>query len=127
MVPYAASSTPRGLSESRARAHALWHRRDRIGPCAITPDLGQAEAIAIVPTKLAYYLRSSASGDDARDRRKGCPPSGRGFGSRLTVAAPRVRYEIGPDRLQRLISRILPKRLLDRLVARRLGLTRKGG
>ena len=40
----------------------------------------------------------------------------------LTSANPRVRYQITPDPIQQLMAAILPKRLLDRIIAKRLGL-----
>ena len=40
----------------------------------------------------------------------------------LTSARPRVRYEITPDPMRHLIAGILPKRMLHRMIARRLGL-----
>ena len=43
----------------------------------------------------------------------------------LTARRPRVRYQITPDWLMRGVMSALPKRLVDRLIAGRLGLTRK--
>lgn len=40
----------------------------------------------------------------------------------LTTARPRVRYAIVPDPGQQLIVKLLPKRLVDRLTAQRLGI-----
>ena len=40
----------------------------------------------------------------------------------LTSARPRVRYEITPDPMRHLITGILPKRMVDRIIAKRLGL-----
>ena len=40
----------------------------------------------------------------------------------LTSATPRVRYEITPDPMQHLIRALLPKRVVDRIIAKRLGL-----
>ena len=40
----------------------------------------------------------------------------------LTAANPRVRYEITPDPMRHLIMGILPKRMVDRIIAKRLGL-----
>jgi hypothetical protein len=34
-----------------------------------------------------------------------------------------VRYEIAPDPLRQWITRLLPKRTVDRIIAKRLGLT----
>jgi NAD(P)-dependent dehydrogenase (short-subunit alcohol dehydrogenase family) len=40
----------------------------------------------------------------------------------LTSARPRVRYEITPDPMRHLITAVLPKRMVDRIIAKRLGL-----
>jgi NAD(P)-dependent dehydrogenase (short-subunit alcohol dehydrogenase family) len=40
----------------------------------------------------------------------------------LTSARPRVRYEITPDPMRHLITGLLPKRTVDRIIAKRLGL-----
>jgi NAD(P)-dependent dehydrogenase (short-subunit alcohol dehydrogenase family) len=40
----------------------------------------------------------------------------------LTSASPKVRYSITPDPMRHLISALLPKRMIDRIIAKRLGL-----
>jgi len=40
----------------------------------------------------------------------------------LTSAHPKVRYQITPDSLQHLVTAVLPKRMVDRIIAGRLGL-----
>ncbi len=40
----------------------------------------------------------------------------------LTSAHPKVRYQITPDPMRHLITAVLPKRMVDKLIARRLGL-----
>ena len=40
----------------------------------------------------------------------------------LTAASPKVRYQITPDPMRHLIAAMLPKRTLDRIIAKRLGL-----
>jgi RNA 3'-terminal phosphate cyclase len=40
----------------------------------------------------------------------------------LTAARPKVRYQITPDPMRHLMTAILPKRMIDRIIARRLGL-----
>ena len=40
----------------------------------------------------------------------------------LTTASPKVRYQITPDPMRHLITAILPKRTVDRIIAKRLGL-----
>jgi short-subunit dehydrogenase len=44
----------------------------------------------------------------------------------LTAANPRVRYQISPDPMRHLMTAILPKRMVDRIIAKRLGLLPKG-
>lgn len=41
----------------------------------------------------------------------------------LTSARPRLRYQIVPIPLRQFVAAILPKRMVDRIIARRLGLT----
>ncbi|MBN8988778.1 MAG: SDR family oxidoreductase [Rhizobiales bacterium] len=41
----------------------------------------------------------------------------------LTLASPKVRYSIVPDPVQVLEASLLPRRTLDRIIAKRLGLT----
>jgi NAD(P)-dependent dehydrogenase (short-subunit alcohol dehydrogenase family) len=41
----------------------------------------------------------------------------------LTSASPKVRYQITPDPMRHLIGAILPKRMVDKIIAKRLGLT----
>jgi NAD(P)-dependent dehydrogenase (short-subunit alcohol dehydrogenase family) len=40
----------------------------------------------------------------------------------LTLGSPKVRYSITPDPMRHLVTAILPKRMVDRIIARRLGL-----
>ena len=40
----------------------------------------------------------------------------------LTSAAPKVRYQVSPDPMRHLMMAVLPKRMIDRVIARRLGL-----
>ena len=40
----------------------------------------------------------------------------------LTSARPRVRYQITPDPMRHLVTGLLPKRMVDKIIARRLGL-----
>lgn len=44
----------------------------------------------------------------------------------LTGPSPKVRYQITPDPLRHLITAVLPKRTLDRIIAKRLGLVPPG-
>ena len=40
----------------------------------------------------------------------------------LTLAKPKVRCHLAPDRLRYLLAAVLPKRTMDRIIAKRLGL-----
>jgi NAD(P)-dependent dehydrogenase (short-subunit alcohol dehydrogenase family) len=40
----------------------------------------------------------------------------------LTSAHPKVRYQITPDPMRHLVTGLLPKRMVDRIIAKRLGL-----
>ena len=40
----------------------------------------------------------------------------------LTSASPKVRYQITPDPIRHLMTSVLPKRMVDRIIAKRLGL-----
>jgi NAD(P)-dependent dehydrogenase (short-subunit alcohol dehydrogenase family) len=44
----------------------------------------------------------------------------------LTAAKPRVRYQITPDRMRHFMTATLPKRTVDRIIAKRLGLLPQG-
>jgi NAD(P)-dependent dehydrogenase (short-subunit alcohol dehydrogenase family) len=62
-----------------------------------------------------------------QDGRKGYTPAyvGEVIWQALTSPRPRVRYSVVPNRLMSWVrSRLLPKRLVDRMIARSLGFTR---
>ena len=40
----------------------------------------------------------------------------------LTLPNPKVRYHIAPDTMRHVLNAVLPKRMMDRLIAKRLGL-----
>jgi short-subunit dehydrogenase len=44
----------------------------------------------------------------------------------VTAPRPRVRYQVAPDPLRHLAMAYLPKRVVDRMIARRLGLLPQG-
>ena len=43
----------------------------------------------------------------------------------LTLPKPKVRYQIAPDPMRHLITAVLPKRMVDRIIAKRVGLLPK--
>jgi NAD(P)-dependent dehydrogenase (short-subunit alcohol dehydrogenase family) len=56
--------------------------------------------------------------------RKGLPPEriGEAVKIALTAAKPKTRYTVAPDPIQNLMVATLPKRIVDNMIARRLGL-----
>ncbi len=56
--------------------------------------------------------------------RNGLPPEriGEAVKKALTVARPRTRYTVTPEPIQNALANILPKRFVDKMIARRLGL-----
>jgi hypothetical protein len=40
----------------------------------------------------------------------------------LTVPNPKVRSQVTPDPMRHIMTSVLPKRMLDRIIAKRLGL-----
>jgi hypothetical protein len=40
----------------------------------------------------------------------------------LTSPSPKVRYQISPDPMWHLMMAVLPKRMIDKVIAKRLGL-----
>jgi NAD(P)-dependent dehydrogenase (short-subunit alcohol dehydrogenase family) len=56
--------------------------------------------------------------------KSGLPPEriGEAVHTALTAARPKVRYTVSPDPFQVFMTQVLPKRTLDRIVGKRLGL-----
>ncbi len=40
----------------------------------------------------------------------------------LTLPKPKVRYQIAPDPMRHLMTSVLPKRMVDKIIAKRVGL-----
>ena len=62
-------------------------------------------------------------------RSGGCRPrrsAEKVFGALTLRDISKVRYTIVPDPMQRLMAAVLPKRTLDRIIAKRLGLMPQG-
>ena len=129
LAPYAASKFAiEGLSES-LRRELLPFGIDVIviGPGAVaTPIWSKAEQVDITP-----YLNTPYARPVERLRaymlalgEKGLPPEriGEVVLQALTVAKPKVRYAVTPQPLQDWLVRHLPKRVVDRMIGKRLGL-----
>jgi len=132
MGPYCASKFGlEGMSESLRRelmifgidvivvapgavATPIWDKADQIDPAqyANTPYQASLETIK-------KYMLSVG--------KKGLKPEvlGEAVWQALTVAKPKTRYTVTPDALQEFLSKVLPKRTLDNIVAGRLGLKRQ--
>ncbi|KRA61627.1 oxidoreductase [Caulobacter sp. Root655] len=129
MAPYCTSKFGlEGLSES-LRRELLPFGVDVvvIAPGAVaTPIWDKADEI-----DTARYADTVYAGPMERLRafmlsigKTGLPPEriGEAVHTALTVAKPKVRYTLTPQPLQFLLSQLLPKRTLDRIVGKRLGL-----
>jgi NAD(P)-dependent dehydrogenase (short-subunit alcohol dehydrogenase family) len=129
MAPYCASKFGlEGLSESLRRellpfgvdvivvapgavATPIWEKADEIDTAAY------ADTVYAKPmeTLRAYMLSLGKAG---------LPPEAIGelVHTALTTARPKVRYTVTPQPGQFLLSQMLPKRVLDRVIGKRLGL-----
>ncbi len=102
-----------------------------IGPGAVaTPIWDKAESAdetAYAKTDFAPAIKTFKDYFIAEGR-KGLPPEriGEAIHRALTVPKPRVRYAVVPNRFVNwTLPMLLPKRVVDRLIAQRLGLTRR--
>jgi NAD(P)-dependent dehydrogenase (short-subunit alcohol dehydrogenase family) len=129
MAPYCATKFGlEGLSESLRRellpfgvdvivvapgavATPIWDKADETDTAAYA-DTVYAPAL----DRLRSYMLSIG--------KSGLPPEriGEAVHTALTTAKPKVRYTITPQPMQMLMADLLPKRTLDRIVGKRLGL-----
>jgi NAD(P)-dependent dehydrogenase (short-subunit alcohol dehydrogenase family) len=122
-----------GLSETLRRELMLYGIDVIIiGPGPVTtPIWDKAEGIDVSIYEQTSYARAAKDMQKylIRNGRKGYPPEkvGNVVLRALTTARPRTRYAVIPgNRLIRLFERLLPKRIIDLIVARSLGLVQKG-
>jgi NAD(P)-dependent dehydrogenase (short-subunit alcohol dehydrogenase family) len=132
MGPYAASKfAVEGLSESLRRELMLYGIDVIIvapGPIA-TPIWDKAEAVELarfagsqfVPAMTAFQQYMLTIG------RKGFKPErvGEVVARALTAKHPKARYTITPNALQDTMLNVLPKRMVDRMIGRGIGLVPK--
>ncbi len=117
----------KGLSESLRREMMMFGVEVIVvapGPVA-TPIWGKAEGADAKFAETPYapaierLMRYTRSLD-----RNGLPPEriGEAVKKALSAARPRTRYTVTPEPIQNALVSILPKRFVDKMIARRLGL-----
>ncbi|WP_374569913.1 SDR family oxidoreductase [Phenylobacterium sp.] len=129
MAPYCASKfAVEGLSESlRRELMGLGIDVIVVAPGAVaTPIWSKAEEVDVTPYKdtpfapaldrLRAYMLANGP--------KGLKPQaiGQAVMKALTAPKPRTRYPVTPDPVQNLMTTILPKRMVDRVIGKQLGL-----
>jgi NAD(P)-dependent dehydrogenase (short-subunit alcohol dehydrogenase family) len=129
MSAYSASKHAiEGLSESLRREMMLFGIDVIIvAPGAVkTPIWSKAEEVDISTYKNSPFFPSLE-----KIRRfmlqlgeSGLPPEkiAETIADALTSASPKVRYQITPDPMRHLMTAVLPKRMIDRIIGKRLGL-----
>ncbi len=128
-APYNASKFAlEGLSESLRRELLLFGIDVIvIGPGSVaTPIWDKAQRIDLTPyhnTPYALPLEHFRA-EALAEAKRGLPPEriGEAVLHVLTAARPKVRYAVSPQPVQDWMIRNLPKRLVDRLIGKRLGL-----
>src|ERR1700726_931555 len=126
---YAASKHAiEGLSESLRREMMLFGIDVIIvAPGAVkTPIWSKADDVDISSYKNSPYFPAleKVRAFGKRLSEIGLPPEkiAEAVANALTSPNPRVRYQIAPDPMRHLITSVLPKRMVDKIIAKRLGL-----
>jgi NAD(P)-dependent dehydrogenase (short-subunit alcohol dehydrogenase family) len=130
--PYSASKFAlEGLSESLRRELMIYGVDViLIAPGAVaTPIWDKADSVDIARFANTPYAKPIAAVRDfmLKIGRAGFPPEkiGETVLTALTAANPKTRYVVTPEPLMNWLSLHMPKRMIDRTVASRLGLTRQ--
>jgi NAD(P)-dependent dehydrogenase (short-subunit alcohol dehydrogenase family) len=95
-------------------ATSMWDRPDAINVAAFA-DTPYAQAFA----RLKVHMITNG--------RRGLPPQqlGETVKTALTAARPKARYTVTPDPIETLVANALPKRVVDTIIAGRLGLQKR--
>jgi NAD(P)-dependent dehydrogenase (short-subunit alcohol dehydrogenase family) len=95
-------------------ATSMWDRPDAVNVAAFA-DTPYAHALA----RLKVHMITNG--------RRGLPPEqlGETVKTALTAARPKARYTVTPDPIETLVANALPKRVVDTIIANRLGLQKK--
>jgi NAD(P)-dependent dehydrogenase (short-subunit alcohol dehydrogenase family) len=127
--PYSASKFAlEGMSESLRRELILFGIDVVIvAPGAVaTPIWDKADAVDVTQFANTPYAPALDKVKDymIANGRKGLPPEqlGEVVKSALTVAKPKTRYTVTPDPFQNIMVNTLPKRMVDNIIARQVGL-----
>ena len=93
-----------------------------------TPIWDKADAIDVSPFAATPYASALATlkRHAVANGRKGLAPErlGETVKRALTARRPKTRYTVTPDPVQNFLANILPKRIVDNIIARQLGLNR---
>jgi NAD(P)-dependent dehydrogenase (short-subunit alcohol dehydrogenase family) len=129
--PYSASKFGlEGMSESLRRELMLFGIDVIIiGPGTVaTPIWDKADAVDVAPFAATPYAPALLKIKDfmVSNGKKGLPPEslGEAVKNALTTTKPKTRYTITPTPLQNFMFNVLPKRMVDGMIAGRLGLKR---
>jgi NAD(P)-dependent dehydrogenase (short-subunit alcohol dehydrogenase family) len=127
--PYSASKFAlEGMSESLRRELMLFGIDVIIvAPGAVaTPIWDKADAVDVTQFANTPYAPALDKVKDymISNGKRGLPPEklGEVVKTALTVSKPKTRYTVTPDLIQNLMVKILPKRIVDNIIARRVGL-----
>ncbi len=92
-----------------------------------TPIWGKADEADITPYRATPFFAALEKVRAFMNGAGGLPPEaiGEAVAKALTVARPRARYTVAPDPVQTFMTAHLPRRMVDRMIGGRLGLTAK--